>query len=68
MNATITLDKTSYKAMGAFPRKMSFSRVARVLLVAATTDDKDWKKFLKGNDEAKEVQSFLRERLLGKFD
>lgn len=68
MNTTITLDEKSHDAMGELPAKMSFSRIARVLLVAATTDDKDWKKFLKGNDEAKEVQAFLRQRLLGKFD
>ena len=68
MRTLILLDEQSHTAMGELPRKMSFSRIARVFLVAATTDEKEWKHFLKGNDEAKEVQAFLRQRLLGKFD
>jgi len=68
MNTTIVLNERSHDAMGELPGKMSFSRIARTLLVAATTDNEEWKKFLKGNNDAKEVQAFLRKRFSGKFD
>lgn len=68
MKATLMLDEMSLGIMHDLPRRMCASKILRVLLVAVTTDNKQWRNYLKSNSEAREVQLYLREKLLGKFD
>jgi hypothetical protein len=68
MKATMWLDQMSHDAMENLPRKMSASKLMRTLLVAATTNNREWKQHLKENEEAREVQAYLRQKFLGKFD
>jgi 6-phosphogluconolactonase (cycloisomerase 2 family) len=67
INAMIVLDERSYKAKNDLPRRFNFSKMARVVIVAATTTDKEWKQYLKNSEEGREIQAFLREKLAGKL-
>jgi hypothetical protein len=68
MRANLMLDEMSMEALHNLPQRMSASKIVRVLLVAATTNMKEWKQYLREHEEAREVKLYLREKFLGKFE
>ena len=68
MRTNLVLDKMSIDAMHDLPQRMSASKIVRVFLVAATTNQREWKEYLRDHEEARIVRAYLREKLVGKFD
>lgn len=68
MRSNVVLDEMSYLAMQNLPKRMSASKLMRTFLVAATTNDKEWNRYLKSSEEAREVRDYLCEKLSGRFD
>jgi len=68
MKATLFLDEQSVSAMRDMPQRMSASKITRWLLKTATCDDKQLEKLLKTDKEYREVQDYLRPRLMELFD
>lgn len=64
MKTTVYLDEDSVKAANELPRKINVSKLLRWAIKAATTDNKTWKKLIKMEGEIKEVQEYLRPRLM----
>ena len=64
MKTTVYLDEESVQASNELPRKINVSKLLRWAIKAATSDLKTWKKLIKTEGEIKEVQDFLRPRLM----
>jgi post-segregation antitoxin (ccd killing protein) len=64
MKTTVYLDEDSVNAANDLPRKINVSKLLRWAIKAATTDNKTWMKLIKTEGEIKEVQDFLRPRLM----
>ena len=64
MKTTVYLDEESTKAAGDLPRKINVSKLLRWAIKAATTDFKTWKKLIREEGEIKEVQDYLRPRVI----
>ena len=64
MKTTVYLDEESVKAANELPRKINVSKLLRWAIKAATTDNKTWKKLIRTEGEIKEVQDYLRPRLM----
>lgn len=64
MQTTLYLDDNSVSAMKDLPSKMSASKITRWMLKTAVSDNRQLKKLLKSDAEYKEVQDYLRPRLM----
>lgn len=64
MKTTVYLDEESVKAADDLPRKINVSKLLRWAIKAATTDNKTWKKLIREEGEIKEVQDYLRPRVI----
>lgn len=64
MNVNLYFDAESVEAMKEMPRKMNASKVARWAMKTAVSDAKELKRLLKEDIEFREVQDYLRPRLM----
>lgn len=64
MRATLYLDAKSVNAIHEMPRTMNASKMTRWLLKTAVSDSKEIKRLLKNDVEYREVQDYLRPRLM----
>jgi hypothetical protein len=64
MKTTVYLDEESVKAANELPRKINVSKLLRWVIKAVTSDEKTWTKLIRTEGEIKEVQDYLRPRLL----
>jgi hypothetical protein len=58
------VDQETKESSGELPRKISASKLFRWIIKAVTTDMKTWKKLLRTDKDIKEVQEFIRPRLM----
>lgn len=64
MKTTVYLDDESVQAANELPRKINVSKLLRWAIKAATTDNKTWNKLIREDGEVKEVQDYLRPRIM----
>lgn len=58
------LDEESHKVIQELPKKISASKLLRWLLKMVHTNDKEWTRLIKHDPEIKEVQDWIRPRLM----
>lgn len=64
MRTNIMLDEDSHKVIGELPKRISASKLMRWMLKAVHTNDKEWKNLLRNDREIKEVQDWIRPRIM----
>jgi hypothetical protein len=64
MRTNIMLDEDSHKVIGELPRKISASKLLRWLLKLIHTNDKEWTQLIKHDPEIREVQEWIRPKVI----
>lgn len=64
MRMELYVDAETKECSGELPRKISASKLFRWVVKAATTDNKTWKKLIRTGGDIKDVQDYLRPRLM----
>lgn len=64
MRTTVYLDDDAKNALDELPRKVNASKLIRWMSKALTTDEKKWDRLIKEDQEIRDVQEFLRPRLM----
>lgn len=60
---TLSVDKASLAGMDSLPRAISVSALVRVMVKAATMNDRDFERYKSTNAEARLVRDYLKPRL-----